>query len=690
MGRRATGEEVKQIKATRERLLTLFDRPGWGARTLRGFRDGGSNRGFDEASILKDKGPSRIKPYEVAEQSMSPQGTNDNPRWIPNARPRGRRESRIRDKIRFFDGRMDFQPSGHNDPWKVSGADSAVAFQSPSKFSPVASTTKPDLYSVFPQKQHTGTLTPIKSYGYLRPKEITPLPWRPLDSRRWETAVDLANSPERMRGRTRERFQHALVTPAPANAATAVRNVEIVHQDPKRNISKKVNVLYTARSKEGRQEVSIYGGQKEGPNSASPPFTQASSSRKPVEKQGANDESAAAGDGKSGINGAESVEQARLAKESKIQDRINLFSNYSVDMETSSVPMTRMRNQSTPSKLPSQAAYGTPTKTSHKVPQPNRITGSQVEEQSTEVTAFTVTDTVASGVLPETVANWQWPKPQTQELAVQVPAPRKSSSIGDKIQHFEAFSSAQGASVGCIIVNNNRKWCSPQSKRIQTWPMLANENVFNRKTEQAEVPGILEKTQHIRQEVENVANSVVSNRTEGANDKVIKRYQDIERARQKIYFRQERLNRRSRSRSRPAASISGPSNELEEERQAFNHLSQHFKQAKEQREKKIAIEEARQKSKIQLEIKLDTDSQTQHSGDETVQEIWIDGSADGPTQEVVVVDRVVAQCELAEPRPMRLAETLRMIRLCRGRFEERSGTWRRKVGRSSEKGGLAV
>jgi hypothetical protein len=52
----------------------------------------------------------------------------------------------------------------------------------------------------------------------------------------------------------------------------------------------------------------------------------------------------------------------------------------------------------------------------------------------------------------------------------------------------------------------------------------------------------------------------------------------------------------------------------------------------------------------------------------------------------VVVDTIVAQCELAEPRPMRLAEALSMIRLCRGRFGERSGTWRRKVARSFEKG----
>jgi len=51
----------------------------------------------------------------------------------------------------------------------------------------------------------------------------------------------------------------------------------------------------------------------------------------------------------------------------------------------------------------------------------------------------------------------------------------------------------------------------------------------------------------------------------------------------------------------------------------------------------------------------------------------------------VVVDSVVAQCGLAELGRMRLAETLRMIKLCRCRFGERGVTWKRKVGRSSEK-----
>ena len=89
---------------------------------------------------------------------------------------------------------------------------------------------------------------------------------------------------------------------------------------------------------------------------------------------------------------------------------------------------------------------------------------------------------------------------------------------------------------------------------------------------------------------------------------------------------------------------------------------------------------------MELEIPLNIDSYAQRPEHETVQEIWIGSSEDGPSKEVVVVDTVIAQCELAEPRPMRLAETLRMIRLCRGRFGERSGTWRRKLGGSSEKG----
>ena len=103
--------------------------------------------------------------------------------------------------------------------------------------------------------------------------------------------------------------------------------------------------------------------------------------------------------------------------------------------------------------------------------------------------------------------------------------------------------------------------------------------------------------------------------------------------------------------------------------------------------RRMAAGKVGQQSRTALPLELDATTHQQHVGVERVHEIWVDGSEDGPPQEVVVMDTVIAQCELAEPRPMRLAETLRMIRLCRGRFGERSGTWRRKLGRTSEKGG---
>jgi hypothetical protein len=194
MTRRNMGEDVRQMKTTRERLLALFERPGWGAKALRAFRDGQSSRGFDEIPIREERGPSRTKIHEAVTQSRSPQGTSDNVRWIPDTRPRRRRESRIQDKIRLFDGAMDFPPSGYQDPWKLNGAEGAVPSQLPTKYRPIVSPTRPGIYSVFPQKYQTGTLTPIKSYGYLRPKVATPLPWRPLDSRKWETVTNLINS----------------------------------------------------------------------------------------------------------------------------------------------------------------------------------------------------------------------------------------------------------------------------------------------------------------------------------------------------------------------------------------------------------------------------------------------------------------------------------------------------------------
>lgn len=198
------------MKTTRERLLTLFDRPGWGARTLRRFRDGGGSREFDDILIEKERGTSRTQKREIVNQSRSPKGPSDTARWVLDARPRGRRESRVRDKIRLFDEGMDFPTSGYQGPWKLNGADGAVPSQSQTKHRLTGSPTKPGLYSVFPPNHHNGTLTPIKSYGYLRPKEITPLPWGSLDSRKWETIAHLTNNSEtpNVRGRPRERVQH--------------------------------------------------------------------------------------------------------------------------------------------------------------------------------------------------------------------------------------------------------------------------------------------------------------------------------------------------------------------------------------------------------------------------------------------------------------------------------------------------
>ena len=677
---------MQHMKTTRERLLTLFDRPGWGARTLRGFRDGVSSRGFDDVPIGKEREPSRTQRREVVNQSRSPQGASDTARWVPDARPKGKRDSRIRDKIRFFDGRMDFPSYGYQGPWKANGADGAVPSQSPTKYRPIVSPAKPGLYSDFPPNHHNGTLTPIKSYGYLRPKEITPLPWRPLDFRRWETVANLTSSPEtpNVRGRPRERVQHSLVTPTPTNAISAVKKVQITYQDPKRNISEKVSVLCATRSNERDQEGFRCEIQENGPRTALAPFTQALSSRKTAKKQAVNDEIPVETRGALVSNEAKSVERSKTAKESKVQDRIYLFSKEGADGKGLGVPLTRMRNQSTPSKLPSQAGYGAATETSNRAPQSNRSARPQVTRRSTEVIEVTATSTVASDVLLGTVADQQWSKLQTQELASQASVPRKSSGIRDKIQQFEAFGSGRADSIGRAAVGSGRKWSSPQSKRIQSWPIPAGENVFHRKLEQTEVPEKLAEKQRIRQEFGRVINPAIFSSTETEKDNVIKRQQDRERARYKIHSRQERLNRRSRSRFRcaPSISISGLSDLRESEREAFKQLSEYFRGKTSK-----AKEEARKDVEMELEIALDTDNHAQRSGHEAVQEIWIDGSEDGPSNGVVVVDTIVAQCELAEPRPMRLAETLRMIRLCRGRFGERDGTWRRKMGRSSEKGG---
>jgi hypothetical protein len=413
MGRRNKGDDVQQMETTRERLLALFDRPGRGARTLRGSRDRVSSSGFNGIPIRKEKEPSRTQRRQVLNKSRSLQETNDNAPWILDARPRYRRESRIRDKIRFFDGGMDVSPSGYQGSWKLYGDDVAAPSQSPTKYQQIVPLTKPGLYSVFPSKHQNGTETPIKYYGYLRPKEITPLPWRPLDSRRWERVAHLINSPEtpNTTGRSNEQVQHSLITPTPTSAASAVKKAQVTHQDPKRNITENISVLCVTRSK-GKEQNEFKGEiQENGTNSTLAPFTQALSSLKTTQRQGAND--------------------------------------------------------------------------SH-----------------------------------------------------------------------------------------------------------------------VETKGIL--------------------KSDGA--------MSVERSK----------------------------------------------------------EEAGKGVEMELQRALDTDSHAHRPGYDTVQEIWIDGSEDSHSNQFVVVNTVVAQCESAEPGPMRLAETLRMIRLCRGRFGERSGTWKRKVGRSSEKGGLAV
>jgi Holliday junction resolvase-like predicted endonuclease len=104
-------------------------------------------------------------------------------------------------------------------------------------------------------------------------------------------------------------------------------------------------------------------------------------------------------------NESKTAERLKPAKESKIQDRINLFNNKGPNWHSFALPMTRMRNQSTPTKLLSQAIHGAPAEASSRLLQRNRNTTPRVEERSTEVTATTAADIVASSVLLETVAN---------------------------------------------------------------------------------------------------------------------------------------------------------------------------------------------------------------------------------------------------------------------------------------------
>jgi len=676
------------MKTTREMLLNLFDKPGWGARTLRGLRDGGSSREFDDIQFGKEAGHSRKQRHEVLNQSISPQRGNDIERLIPNTRPRLRHGGMIRDRIRLFDGGMNFPSPGYNGPWKLKRADDVGPSQSPPRHQQITSPTKPRHYSVFPPKSHTGALTQVKSYGYLRPKEITPLPWRPLDARRWETVAHLTNTSKTSdeRDRPRERVRHSLITPTPTNAALALKKVQVTHQNPNRNISEKVSVLCATGPNERDKEHFQNEIQEEGLNSAVAPYTQVIFDPKTARRQDIGHESLVEAETSSETNESKPAERLKPAKESKIQDRINLFNNKGPSWNSFALPITRMRNQSTPTKLPSQAIHGAPAEASRRLLQRNRNTTPRVEERSTEVTATTAADIIASSVLLETAANQPRPKPQAQELASQAPAPRNSSGISDKIQHFETCANRQATSIGRVVVDTNKKWPSLQSKRFQTWPVPARGYVFNHKTEQHTVPGELTGGRQTRHEFENIINPEISNSTESKDNKVIKTYQDRERAKQKIHYHQERLNCRPRSRSRSAPSVSGLVNEWSEISRVFEHMEHTFEVNARIEKRRSAAEGTKQQLKTSLDLDLETTTHQQRPGDGRVQKVWIDGSEDGPLQEVVVVDTIVAQCELAEPRPMRLAETLSMIRLCRGRFKERSGTWRRKVARSSEKG----
>lgn len=112
---RMSWQNINDMKATREKLLGLFERPGWGATTLRGLQDTSRrdvNRIFNEVSHENEKGPSRTTRYEAIYQSMSPSDINSNSGqgWLPNASPGDGRENRIQERIKVFDRGMKSQP----------------------------------------------------------------------------------------------------------------------------------------------------------------------------------------------------------------------------------------------------------------------------------------------------------------------------------------------------------------------------------------------------------------------------------------------------------------------------------------------------------------------------------------------------------------------------------------------------
>jgi hypothetical protein len=83
---------------------------------------------------------------------------------------------------------------------------------------------------------------------------------------------------------------------------------------------------------------------------------------------------------------------------------------------------------------------------------------------------------------------------------------------------------------------------------------------------------------------------------------------------------------------------------------------------------------------------------------DVVREIWFRSSVSGEENssggldrgyenEAVLIDTVVAQCELSAPRPRRLTEAVRMVKLCRGWSvgewkgdREKSGSWGKRMG----------
>jgi hypothetical protein len=78
----------------------------------------------------------------VLNQSISPRRGNNIERLVPNRRPGLRHEGMIRDRIRLFDGGMDFPPPGYNGPWKLKRANDAVPSQSPPRHQLITSPTK--------------------------------------------------------------------------------------------------------------------------------------------------------------------------------------------------------------------------------------------------------------------------------------------------------------------------------------------------------------------------------------------------------------------------------------------------------------------------------------------------------------------------------------------------------------------